>query len=126
MKRLWIGAAVLLILLIGGIFSTIFLCRLHQDLADTLDQAANCAQAGQWQQALSLYRDARQDWQRHFRFSAAFTDHEPLEEIERLFAALAVCENKKLTEKFILTCTHLSHLSQAVGDSHVPHWWNIL
>jgi len=126
MKRLWFGAAVLLALLIGGIASTSFLSGFHQDLAHTLDQAAHSAQAGQWQQALSLYRDAQQDWQRHFRFSAAFADHAPLEEMDQLFAALAVCEDQGLTQKFILTCTRLSHLSQAVGDSHVPHWWNIL
>ena len=126
MKRLWIGAAVLLILLVGGILSTIFLYHFHQGLTTTLDQAASSAQDGQWQQALSLYHDARQDWQRHYRFSAAFTDHEPLEEMDQLFATLAVCENQGLIEKFILTCTQLSHLSQAVGDSHVPHWWNIL
>lgn len=126
MKRLWLGAAVLLLLLVGGIFSTIFLRHFHQALADTLDQAASSAQAGQWQQALSLYRDARQDWQRHYRFSAAFTDHEPLEEMDQLFALLSVCEAEELTQKFVLTCTRLSHLSKAVGDSHVPHWWNIL
>jgi hypothetical protein len=126
MKRLWIGAAVLLILLIGGILSTSYLCAFHQDLTQTLTQAVDSAQAGQWQQALSLCRDARQDWQRHFRFSAAFTDHAPLEEMDQLFAQLEICQEEVLTQKFILTCTRLSHLSQAVGDSYVPHWWNIL
>ena len=126
MKRMWIGIAFLLVVLTVGSILTIAFGKLHEPLADTLQQAADAALQENWQKALKLSLDARGRWEKARHFTAAVADHEPLEEIDQLFGQLQVWEREKNTAKFASTASQLAVLARAMADSQAITWWNLL
>ena len=126
MKRLWIGVAVLAVLLGLSAVMSCSLSRLHRELAQELDKAGQAAMAEDWETADAFLSAAGQRWQKYRRFCASFTDHEPLEQVDSLFAQLSVCRTLSLPTDYALICTQLSELSRAIGESHSFTWWNFL
>lgn len=126
MNRLWIGIVVLALLLAGGITLAFTLSGVHTQISRDLEAAAAAAQNEDWEQATALAEHARSTWSRYRHFSASFTDHEPLEELDNLFAQLEVFENYPLPADYAALCTHLSRLSGAIAESHCLTWWNLL
>ena len=58
-KRLWIGAALLLLLLAAGIFSTVAAAGFHHSLSQRLEATASAAMAQDWEAAEELlHREA--------------------------------------------------------------------
>lgn len=126
MKRLWIGIGVLLVLLIFCCVTAWALGSLHQDLADLLDQAALLVQSGQMKDAEQTIAQAQALWEKHHHLAAAFADHEPLEQIDSLFARLKVyCKAEDGTE-IAAACVELSSISRDVAESHGLAWWSVL
>lgn len=126
MKRLWVGVVVLFLLLAGGIALAVSLSGLHTDISRNLENAALAAQKGDWQQARELAENADKTWSRYRHFSASFTDHEPLEQMDNLFAQLKVFETIPSPADYAALCTHLAQLSDAIAESHTLTWWNLL
>lgn len=126
MKRLWIGIIILAVLLAAGIGLSIGIPALHSRLSEALTSACDAAEKGDWETALSLANSAKADWERYQHFVAAFVDHEPLEQMDRLFSELEVYRNQRLPAEYAAVCAHLSHLSKAIGESHALTWWSLL
>ena len=124
MKRLWIGVGVLAAVLAAGIWLNLWMDSLHDRLARELDKAGDLALAQQWQAAEATAQAAREQWLRNRRLLAAVVDHEPLEEMERLFSQLEVYRRQRWSEEFAVTCSLLARQAEAVGDSHSLTWWN--
>ena len=126
MKRFWLGVAILLILLLAGIGSTIFMARFHSDITQDLEKASQAVTAGNWTAALELADQAEARWERGKRAAAAFADHEPLEQMDDVFAQLRLYGRLRLTADYAAACTHLAELARALGESHSLFWWNLL
>jgi len=126
MKRGWIGLALLAFLLAGGCLSSYFMARWHEPLEETMDRAAEQAQAGNWEQAEAFSREAEEQWERRWHISAAFADHGPMEEIDSLFAQLEVYGDQRETLGYCALCRELARELGAMGEAHVPNWWNLL
>ena len=126
MKRMWIGVALLLAVLVIGIALTVAFHTLHGHLSEKLEDSSTAALAGDWKKATSLAREARSDWEKCRSFTAAVADHEPLEEMDSLFAQLAVWERLEEPEEFAATAAHLARLAEALRDSQAITWWNLL
>ncbi len=126
MKRVWFGAALLLVLLALGIGSSIIMGRLHQPLAEDLRQAADLALSGNWETAEKIVINAEKKWKNAWHFSASFSDHGPMEEIDTLFAQLDVCRKCRDEDVFAEICACLSRQIKAMGDAHELSWWNLL
>ena len=126
MKRLWIGIVFLILLLVGGILLTLVLSDIHSTLADDLSAASRAAQQQDWETADALIDSAQRLWEQYRHITAAFADHEPLEELEQLFAELQVCKALSLEENYAVVCSHLSEICSAIADSFRIHWWNVL
>lgn len=126
MKRLWIGVAVLLVMLAGGVALTFGFSGLHEHLSEELAAASAAAQRSDWEQAIALADSAREDWETYRHLAASFTDHEPLEKLDSLFAELAVCRTLSLQAQYAVVCTNLSELCSAIAESHALNWWNFL
>jgi hypothetical protein len=126
MKRCRFGVALLVLLLAAGISVTYLMRKFHIPVAQDLEQAAVYAENAQWTQASQYTASARIQWEQHRKFSAAFADHEPMEEIDRLFAELEIWLQAEDAEHCASICAQLSQAAQAIKDAHAFVWWNLL
>lgn len=126
MKRLWIGVGFLAGMLIIGIFITLAFSRLHIPISDALNQASEAAIAEDWEKATALTESARADWEKFRGFTAAVADHEPLEEIDAMFAQLTVLAQQQETAEFAALSAQLARQAQAMADSQSISWWNVV
>ena len=126
MRRSWIGFALLLVLLAGGIAATLGMRKCHEPIARELADAAEQTMHGDWGQAQALLRRARSDWGRSRRFAACFADHTPMEEIDALFAQAEVYAAAREEAEFAARCAELSKRMEAMGNAHGAQWWNVL
>ncbi len=126
MKRSLIGAALLLLLLVGAIVSGKVITRHNERVAKLLDTAAEQAMADDLPEAMETMYLARQDWQRLWNLSASFADHDPLEQIDGGFSQLQIYGDAGENVSFAAVCVQLSQQIQALGDAHGAQWWNIL
>ena len=126
MKRCWFGLILLIALFAGCLAATWHMDRVYSPLSETMDQAADRALREDWGNALHLMEQAEDAWHRHWKVSAAFADHEPMEDINALFAQLAVSAELRDGPVFAALCAHLSAALDAMGDAHGFVWWNFL
>lgn len=126
MKRLWIGVAVLLVLLAAGAGLSYGVVRLHDEIYRELSEAAQEVRRGDLDAALQRGEAARLIWQRWRHFSASLSDHEPLEEMDSLFEELSLYSDLELPVDYAAICLRLAELSRAVSESHSLTWWNFL
>lgn len=126
MKRFWIGVTVLAALLLSGSTVAYFMGHCHSPISKDLSQAARVATEGQLEQAIQLTNKAHSKWLRCRDFTAAFADHDVLEEIDALFAEIHVYAAARDDISFSAACAHLSELAKAVAESHYPKWQNLL
>lgn len=126
MKRSWIGAGLLALLLASAALVTWGMDRVHEPIARELDSAAEFALSGNWDQAEALAKKADAAWQESRNFSACFADHGPMEEIDGDFAQLEVYANAREGVAFAAAAAQLSQKVQAMGDAHGLVWWNVL
>ena len=126
MLRLWIGIGILAILLAMGIGllwgSGVFFEELSQDL----QQAEDFALAGNWQAAGEKVEKSREKWEAYRPFWASFTDHEPVEQMQNLFAQLELYRTRQLEVEFAAVCRNLVHVAEAIDEAHGLRWWSVL
>lgn len=126
MKRFWIGIAALAVLLVVCLWAGYRMEEVHQPVSRSLAEAADAALAGDWTAAESLATDARTLWERHWHFTASVADHAPMDEVDGLFAQIAVFAEEKEAVHFASTCAQLSKLTTAMEEAHGLKWWNLL
>ena len=126
MLRLWIGIGILAVLLAMGIGllwgSSVF----FEELSEDLQQAGDFALAGNWQAAGEKVEKSREKWEAYRPFWASFTDHEPVEQVQNLFSQLEVYRMRRLEVDFATVCRNLSHVAEAIDESHGLRWWSVL
>lgn len=126
MKRGWIGFVLLVVLLLGGCLSTWQMVRWHSPLEERMEQAAQRALSSDWDGAMTLSQRVKRDWEEHWHAAAAFADHGPMEQIDALFARLEVYEQERVALAYAVLCRELARELAAMGDAHIPNWWNLL
>ena len=126
MKRLWIGAALLIFLLAAGIFSTLVTERFHHSLSRRLEATAAAALAQDWEQTGELLHQCRSRWIRSRNFIAAVVSHEPIEQIDMLYSQLEIYFQRRDSLGFSLCCRTLQHQTRALGEAQSINWWNLL
>lgn len=126
MKRFWLGLGLLLALLAVGFLLSGRISRSHLPLAQKLTRAAEAARVSDLSLANSLLEEARQDWERNRNFAAAVTDHSPMEQIESFFAAAEYYSQTGDEAELAAACGRLAALTQALAESQMLSWWNLL
>ena len=126
MKRSWIGFLMLILLLLGGIWSSRIMVRIHKPIEEKLRQAAQFSTEGNWAQAAVCFREAEENWKQREHIRSCFADHNPVEEIDADFQLLKVCCAARETISFPGGCLQLARQVAAVGEAHEPVWWNLL
>lgn len=125
MKRIVFGAALLAVLFLGGIGAQKRMAAIHGYGANLLEQAGREAQAGDWEAAQTLFNRARRSWKDNYNFTAALADHTPMEDVESLYAQLAVFAENRETPHFAALCMETAARLEAMADAHLLAWWNI-
>lgn len=126
MKRLWIGAALLAVMLVSGLWVTKAMQDIQEPVAKDLEEAAHLALEDEWGKAEALTTRARKQWQKKWHMTAAVADHEPMDEIDALFAELEVYAKSADSVSYSGTCAHLAELLKAMSEAHGLNWWNLL
>lgn len=126
MKRFWISILLLSVLLFAGWLIQWGMDAVHRPIAEDLQQAAQAALQEDWDTALLLSQRAHARWEKYHRFTAAFADHTPMDELDGLFAEQTVFAAEREMPHFAAACMHLSQLATAMADSHSISWWNLL
>lgn len=126
MKRSWIGAGLLVFLLVCSLLSTWQMERRHTPMAEDMKQAASMAEAGQWDASENYANKAKRKWEDNWGFSAAMADHEPMERINALFSQLEVCGKARETVSYCMLCVQLEEELSAMGEAHRFVWWNLM
>lgn len=126
MKRLWIGVGLLILLLLLGTLTTLYAVRIQERIADTLSQAREAAEVGQWEKAAGACFQANDLWKKHRRLTASITDHAPMEDIESLFAQLECFLKVRDPAAFAACCASLEVYTRAVGEAQSISWWSLL
>ena len=126
MKRCWFGLGLLVVLLGASIWVTWHMDHAHAPIASAVEQAAQRALGGDWGNAAALAETARAGWEEGWNISATFADHEPMEEINGLFAQLEIYAQAKDSLGFAAVCAQLQESLKAMGDAHGFVWWNLL
>lgn len=126
MKRLWIGLGVLVFLVCLGFGTTILVQRAQEPISRQLVQASQAALSGSWEQATALFEDSMQRWERWSDAAAVFADQSQLEAADGLFAQIRVYAQRRDATAFAAGCAQLSRLIQALAESQLPNWQNLL
>jgi len=126
MKRFWLGAVLLTLLLAGGFWLTFGADCICAPASQALERAAEAVQQGHWAQAEKHAQAAREQWEENRDLLATFTDHEPMEEIEALFGALDIFLRQRDTVRFADCCARLTALTEAIAEAQAVSWWNVL
>lgn len=126
MKRLWLGIAILAVLLGMSFGVQVVMGKIHTPMAEDLERSADYALAGDWEQANRYYSQAREAWRRYHCVSASVADHSPMDELDMLFAQLGVFCREQEGVHFAATCRAASQMAQAMAEAHAFTLWNFL
>ena len=126
MKRIWIGIVLLGLLLIGGIGTGEFMEQAHDPVARDVRQAGEVVLRDQWELAQALVKRAQDRWEEKWPVTAAIADHEPMDEIDALFAQLETSGQTRDSAAYSAICSHLGSLLEALSQGHRCKWWNLM
>jgi len=125
MKRMWIGAAILAILLTVGLLVGEVMAERTAPGAEKLRQAAQYARAEEWEQAEELAGEVQTDWERIKWLAEILATHENLEQIEISFGQL---DSYARTDgaAYSALCDTLASQLEALGKAHGCSLGNLL
>lgn len=126
MTRGILGILLLLVLLAGGLFVQWTMATLQEPITGELTQAAQAGARGDWDTARLHQETAQRGWRKAWRLTAAFADHQPMEDADGLFARLGVYAAGEEEAEFAACCRELARRVQAISDAHRLTWWNLL
>ena len=114
MTRFRIGAGLLIVLLAVCLFAQLRMGAIQEPIAAQVDRAQSLAAQEDWLAAEAAVAEARQEWTCSRTFVAALADHQPLEDIECLFAMLETYAQEQEKAEFQAACADLSRRILAV------------
>ena len=120
------GFLILLVLLAAGLTGSRILCRHYDGIAARMDAAALYALSDGWEAAKVSWTGGRSRWEESWRISCIFADHSPMEEIDTLFARIAVYASEEEATEFAAACAEVARQMEAMSDAQRLTWWNLL
>ena len=118
MIRFRIGVGLLVVLLGLCIWSQVRMSALQTPIAQEVTQAEAYAAREDWAQAAAMVAKARGEWEENRTFVASLADHQPLEDIESLFAMLEAYAAQQEQTEFQAACQDLARRILAVKEAH--------
>ena len=125
-RRFILGISILIVVLALTIGTAIGMKAIHAPGEAALSEAARLALAGDLERAIPLAQGAYQRWQTYRGITAAFSDHNPMDDTERLFREMQVYAVAGEAPHFAACCTQLSAMLRAMYETHGFSLKNIL
>ena len=126
MKRAWFGGGLMVALLVLAVALYLLPGRVNGEIAQQMRSAAEYAEKEDWENARAVSGGCEERFFRLRKFSAAFADHAPLEQMEALFLQLRIYEKQKNAVSYAAAAVELSVLAEEVAESFSLHWWTFL
>ena len=118
MKRVWIGGALLAVLLTAGLLAGWAMNRGLCPGAQKLEQAGELAAAGRWGAAEEMLDDVEEIWEDRRWLVTALYDHEIMDEMDAALAQLEAYCDARDTLAFRALCRALAKNMEAAGKAH--------
>ena len=118
MKRVWIGGALLAVLLTAGLLAGWAMDRGLCPGAEKLRQAGELAAANRWGAAEELLDDVEDIWEDRRWLVTALYDHEIMDEMDAALAQLEAYCDARDTLAFRALCRALAKNMEAAGKAH--------
>ena len=125
-RRFIVGLVLLILVLAFAVGAAVGMKAIHAPGEAALTQAAQLAMAGNMEQAIPLAQQAYMRWQKYQDITAAFADHNPMDDTERLFREMLVYAQTDEVPHFAACCTQLSAMLKATYEAHGFSLKNIL
>ena len=125
-RRFALGIAILALALALVVGTSVGMKAIHNPGEIALEKAAGLAVNGQMEQAIPLAREAYSRWQKYRNVTAAFADHTPMDDTERLFREMLVYAQTQEAPHFAACCLQLSVMLKATYEAHGFSLRNIL
>ena len=125
-RRFVVGLVILLLVLALAVGTAVGMKAIHAPGEAALTEAARLALDGQMEQAIPLARQAYSRWQKYRGITAAFSDHTPMDDTERLFREMTVYAQAGEAPHFAACCTELSAMLKAMYETHSFSLRNLL
>lgn len=125
-KHFWAGLFLLGLLPAFCLCITLAIQRIHEPVCQDLEQAQRLSTEEDEAQAYVLAQQAHSRWERFRAVSASFTDHEPIEAADSMFAELTCYAQSGSKEEFAACCARLQAQIRAVIRAARVSWWNLL
>lgn len=126
MIRFRIGLVLLLGLLVLSFRVQDITASTEAPIAAALDAAADDAMEENWASAREAISIAQTRWQHSRSITSVLADHQPMEDIEALFAQLSACAEAEDPGTCASLCRELSRRILAMADAHRLSWQNFL
>ena len=117
-RRFIVGLVLLILVLAFAVGTAVGMKAIHAPGEAALTQAAQLAMAGNMEQAIPLAQQAYMRWQKYQDITAAFADHTPMDDTERLFREMLVYAQTDEVPHFAACCTQLSAMLKATYETH--------
>ena len=124
-RRFYLGIAILLGLLVLGIWAGKWTENANTQVVQYLSQAEEAIREGDPAAALVLTREARLLWEKGWNRLAVMADHTIMDEIDGLFSQMEHYAREG-TSFLGASCARVRELVSAVSDDHRLTWWNLL
>lgn len=126
MRRLWISAGILILLLAGSLFNAWYARELTAAMGEQLDQAQQMTRQGQWAQALELTEKVYKQWEDMHFYLHSTMRHSDTDQILRGFRT--VMEYLKLQEpdQYNAANADLITMLELLGEMEQPSVVNVL
>ena len=118
MKRVWIGGALLAVLLTVGLLAGWAMDRGLCPGAEKLKQAGELAAAGRWEAAEEMLDDVEESWEDRRWLVTALYDHEIVDDIDAALAQLEIYCDARDALAFRALCRSLAKNMEAAGKAH--------
>lgn len=126
MAKGWLGAGILAVFLVLGICLSAAADKACRPTGELLEQAAEKTLSGDFDAGIALGMEARSRWQCQWDGIAAIADHEPMDEVDALFAEMEVYARAGEEPHFAACCKQLARRIRSFADVHRFIWWNVL
>ena len=125
-RRLTLGIVILVLVLGLAIGTGVGMKVIHRPAEAALTEAAQLALAEDMEKAIPLAQEAYSRWQKYRGITAAFADHNPMDDTERLFREMLIYAKTEEIPHFASCCQELSAMLRAMYETHGFSLKNIL
>ena len=117
MKRMWLAAALILLVLAGALTSLLIAGRFSDTMIASLSEAEGLALSGEYEKAAAAVESIDRQWKKSSPVLSVFIFQKELETMDKLISELSSSLKRRDIDRFCVSCqlciTHMTHIRQS-------------